>query len=65
MIEFTFQVAMRMSHNLPGGYDNGPPRPREARSGPAPGCRDAQTSADAPGVSLKCSAPPSAPTWLS
>lgn len=23
VIEFTFQVAMRMPHNLPGGYDNG------------------------------------------
>ncbi len=25
VIEFTFQVAMRMSHNLPGGSDNAPP----------------------------------------
>ncbi len=24
VIEFTFQVAMRMSHNLPGGSDNAP-----------------------------------------
>ena len=24
MIEFTFQVAMRMPHNLPGGSDNRP-----------------------------------------
>ncbi|CAM5494143.1 hypothetical protein STENM223S_06200 [Streptomyces tendae] len=30
VIEFTFQVAMRMPHNLPGGTDNAVP------PGPAP-----------------------------
>lgn len=79
--EFTFQVAMRMPHNLPGGYDNGsaedtPCRPfttGTAGSGTERhgfGCCRVralpdQTSADAPGVSRRCSEPPRAPIWRS
>ncbi|GAA3027074.1 hypothetical protein GCM10010448_06370 [Streptomyces glomeratus] len=82
MIEFTFQVAMRMPHNLPGGYDNRVVRSRaRPRGGGGPGRRGGgrtiaataspagprgrQTSAEAPGASRMCSAPPSAPIWWS
>ncbi|GGY74849.1 hypothetical protein GCM10010385_26090 [Streptomyces geysiriensis] len=37
VIEFTFQVAMRMSHNLPGGTDNAAPLP----AGPGHRCAGA------------------------
>ncbi len=59
MIEFTFQVAMRMPHNLPGGYDNESPCPPDA---PALGAADV---ADAPGASRRCSEPPREPIWWS
>ncbi|GHD36489.1 hypothetical protein GCM10010317_000870 [Streptomyces mirabilis] len=38
VIEFTFQVAMRMPHNLPGGYDNGSPCPPGAPPSGAGAC---------------------------
>ncbi|GAB1326572.1 hypothetical protein ACE1SV_09110 [Streptomyces sennicomposti] len=88
MIEFTFQVAMRMPTNLPGGTDNAagapsgpvgqprggapagtPPRPvrRRGRCVGAPGrsaagrARRPHSSAEPPGASRRCSAPPRPP----
>ncbi|GGX94596.1 hypothetical protein GCM10010358_55600 [Streptomyces minutiscleroticus] len=78
VIEFTFQVAMRMDHNLPGGCDNGRPEGRGARPRPPAADADrlrgpagrwatgaAQRSVEEPGASRRCSVPPSAPIWRS
>ncbi|GAA5013859.1 hypothetical protein GCM10023335_36930 [Streptomyces siamensis] len=75
VIEFTFQVAMRMPDNLPGGYDNGPTAVREQPAvGPCGAAKcamavavavavagEAHTSAEPPGASRRCSEPPRAP----
>ena len=61
VIEFTFQVAMRMFPNLPGGTDNAvPPLPGPERDRTRTSA-GRHTRAESPEASRRCSAPPSSP----